>query len=65
MRMWEIRENSDRYDLGHRSGMREKSKEEAYECGFKEGYEEGYEDAMEEIEKSKSSHRRSSSYRRY
>lgn len=64
MRMWEIRENPDRYEMGHRSGMRDKSKE-AYECGFKEGYEEGYEDAMKELEESKSGHRRSSSYRRY
>lgn len=63
MRMWEIRENTGRYDhddeerygerygerMGYR-GKREKTVKEAYECG----YEDGYKAAMEEIEEDKS-----------
>jgi flagellar biosynthesis/type III secretory pathway protein FliH len=49
MRMWEIRENTGRYDRedrgGYRMGMRKKYSED-YECG----YEDGYEAALREIE---------------
>lgn len=49
MRMWEIRENTGRYDRedhgGYRMGMRKKYSED-YECG----YEDGYEAALREME---------------
>lgn len=50
MRMWEIRENTGKYDSDYRMGMKDKGSklQEAYDCGF----EDGYEKAMEEIEKS-------------
>lgn len=47
MRMWEIRENPDRYydeRYGYRMSRRDKDEKDAYECG----YEDGYRDAMEE-----------------
>ena len=58
MRMWEIRENTGKYDSDYRMGMKKESKlQEAYDCGF----EDGYEKAMEELEdKKKGEH---SSYR--
>lgn len=46
MRMWEIRENTGKYDKDYRYGYRDKSTKEAYECG----YEDGYKAAMEELE---------------
>lgn len=45
MRMWEIRENTGRYDSDYRMGMKDKSVKDAYKCG----YEDGYADAMEEV----------------
>jgi hypothetical protein len=56
--MWEIRENTGKYDSDYRMGMKKESKlQEAYDCGF----EDGYEKAMEELEdKKKNEH---SSYR--
>jgi hypothetical protein len=56
--MWEIRENTGKYDSDYRMGMKKESKlQEAYDCGF----EDGYEKAMEELEdKKKGEH---SSYR--
>ena len=52
MRMWEIRENTGKYDSNYRMGMKEKDHklQEAYDCG----YEDGYKEAMEEY---KSGHR--------
>lgn len=51
MRMWEIRENSGRYDSDYRMGMKHKEYklQEAYDCGF----EDGYEKALEELEDKK------------
>ncbi len=66
MRMWEIRENTGKYDSDYRTSMKDKSEklQEAYDCG----YEDGYEKAMEELEDHKkygerSGYRGSSSYR--
>jgi len=58
MRMWEIRENTGKYDSDYRTGMKEKDHklQEAYDCG----YEDGYRDAMEELEDHKSGERRGS-----
>lgn len=56
MRMWEIRENTGKYDSDYRMGMKDHKLQEAYDCG----YEDGYKDAMEEIEEHKSGERRSS-----
>lgn len=55
MRMWEIRENTGKYDSNYRMGMKEKDHklQEAYDCGF----EDGYKAAMEEVEEHKSGHR--------
>ena len=59
MRMWEIRENTGKYDSDYRMGMKKESKlQEAYDCGF----EDGYEKAIEELEK-KEERKGSSSYR--
>lgn len=51
--MWEIRENTEKYDEDYRVGMRDKSAKEAYKCG----YEDGYADAMEEKESYRSPRR--------
>lgn len=62
MRMWEIRENTGKYDSDYRMGMKDKDRklQEAYDCGF----EDGYEKAMEEFEeKKKMGERSSSSYK--
>lgn len=61
MRMWEIRENTGKYDSDYRMGMKEKDHklQEAYDCG----YEDGYKDAMEEIEEHKEKSGYRSSYR--
>jgi len=60
MRMWEIRENTGKYDSDYRMGMKKESKlQEAYDCGF----EDGYEKAMEELEDKKKMGDRSGSYR--
>lgn len=56
MRMWEIRENTGKYDSDYRIGMKDHKLQEAYDCG----YEDGYKDAMEEIEEHKNSERRGS-----
>jgi len=55
MRMWEIRENTGKYDSDYRMGMKDKDHtlQEAYDCG----YEDGYKDAMEEVEEHKSNER--------
>lgn len=55
MRMWEIRENTGKYDSDYRMGMKDKDHklQEAYDCGFEDGYKE----AMEEIEEHKSGER--------
>lgn len=58
MKMWEIRENTEKYDEDYRMGMKERSAKEAYKCG----YEDGYEDAIEEMSK-KESYRSSRKYR--
>lgn len=55
MRMWEIRENTGKYDSDYRMGMKDKDRklQEAYDCGF----EDGYKAAIEEIEESKMGNR--------
>jgi len=66
MRMWEIRENTGKYDSDYRMGMKHNKLQEAYDCG----YEDGYKDAMEELEDKKKMGERSgyrdeeSNYRR-
>lgn len=62
MKMWEIRENTGKYDSDYRMGMKDKHSklQEAYDCGF----EDGYDKAVEEFEdKKKMGERSSSSYR--
>ena len=60
MSMWEIRENTGKYDSDYRMSMKKESKlQEAYDCGF----EDGYEKAMEELEDKKKMGERSGSYR--
>ena len=56
MKMWEIRENTGRYDEDYRIGYKKKSMDEAYECG----YEDGYATAMKEVkgEESETSYRK-------
>ena len=53
MRMWEIRENTGKYDSDYRTSMKDHKLQEAYDCG----YEDGYKDAMEELEEHKSEKR--------
>jgi len=48
MRMWEIRENTGKYDSDYRMGMKQSKLQEAYDCG----YEDGYKKAMSELEES-------------
>lgn len=48
MRMWEIRENTGKYDSDYRMGMKHNKLQEAYDCGF----EDGYKKALEELEES-------------
>ncbi len=61
MRMWEIRENTGKYDSDYRMGMKHKESklQEAYDCG----YDDGYEKAMEEIEEKKKMGERTPSYK--
>lgn len=56
--MWEIRENTGRYDrdshygdrIGYRSGSKEKTMKEVYECGFEDGYKAAIEEMEEKSE---------------
>jgi len=65
MRMWEIRENLDKYDSDYRMGMKKESKlQEAYDCGFEDGYEKAMEDLEDKKKKEHSYRSEESGYRR-
>lgn len=65
MRMWEIRENLDKYDSDYRMGMKKESKlQEAYDCGFDDGYEKAMEDLEDKKKKEHSYRGEESGYRR-
>jgi len=65
MRMWEIRENLDKYDSDYRMGMKKESKlQEAYDCGFEDGYEKAMEDLEDKKKKEHSYRGEESGYRR-
>lgn len=65
MRMWEIRENTGKYDSDYRMGMKSKEHklQEAYDCGFEDGYEKAMEDLEDKKKEDRFDSRGSSSYR--
>ena len=52
MKMWEIKESSNKYDSDYRMGMKHKDSklQEAYDCGFEDGYKKAIEDYEEKME---------------